>query len=109
MVIGHYTQNQHSSLGYAAVQQVTLISDYFRIIAQFVLFHVGDWENRIYLHEPSFYYSFCFPAYYGKGQKTSLLLTCKLLKRFSVSTKISVAIKEGKTYLETGIQLHSKL
>jgi hypothetical protein len=109
LVIGHCSQKEHTSMGYAAVQQLTYISDYFRIVAQFVLFHVDDWANRIYLHEPSFYYSFSFPVYYGKGQKTTLLLTCRPLKRFSVSTKISITIKEGKQSLETGIQLRARL
>lgn len=109
LVIGHYSQKQNSSIGYAAVQQLTIISDYFSFVAQFVLFHVSDWANRIYLYEPSFYYSFSFPVYYGSGQKTTLLFTCKPLKRFSVSTKISIAIKGGKQSLETGIQLRVKL
>jgi hypothetical protein len=56
---------------------------------QFVLFRVDDWDNRIYLHEPAFYYSFSFPCYYGRGQKSTLLLTWKNIRGITFSVKIS--------------------
>ncbi len=85
---------------------------------QFVIFHVKDWENRIYLHEPGFYYSFCFPSFYGSGQKTTLLLTWKAFNRISLSVKISEIhyrnkdaigsgndVVKGNKRWETGLQL----
>jgi len=56
---------------------------------QFVLFQVEDWENRIYLHEPAFYYSFSFPCYYGMGQKSTILLTLKDIQGITFSAKVS--------------------
>jgi hypothetical protein len=105
LVIGHYSRQQNSAPAYAAVQQVTLlISRFMKVTTQFVLFSVSDWENRIYLYEPGFYYSFSFPAYYGNGQKTTFLFTLKPVKRVTVSAKIS-GINSGKRKWESGIQL----
>lgn len=75
---------------YAALQEVNIqATPNLRGTLQFVVFHVQDWENRIYLHEPSFYYSFAYPSYYGSGQKTTLRLTMKAIKGISLSVKIS--------------------
>ena len=110
LVIGYYIEKQSSTPGYAAVQQLTLsTSKYLKVTAQFVLFHVRDWENRIYLYEPGFYYSFSFPAYYGSGQKTTLLLTFKPAKRVSFSAKFSGLINRGNRKWQTGIQLRLNL
>jgi len=85
---------------------------------QFVLFQVEDWENRIYLHEPAFYYNFSFPCYYGKGQKSTLLLTFKDIKKITLSAKISgiyyydrmesgsgLDLVDGNRIWETALQL----
>lgn len=109
LVIGHYQQGQNPSTSYATVQQVAFTGDRFKALAQFVLFCVSDWANRIYLYEPGLYYSFRFPAYYGSGQKSSFLFTCKVVKGFSVSAKISWTIKNGKKEWDSGIQLQTKL
>lgn len=110
LVLSYYSQKQKSAPGYAALQQITLSTlKKFKVTAQFVLFQVSNWENRIYLYEPGFYYSFSFPAYYGSGQKTTLLFTLKPLKRFSVSAKVSGLLNHGNKQWETGIQLLLKL
>lgn len=105
LVIGHYSYKQNTSTGYAAVQQLTFNSDHFRLVAQFVLFHVSEWANRIYLYEPGFYYSFNFPVYYGFGQRTTLLIRYKVRKGLAVSVKISRKVNGGNQSWGTGIQL----
>ena len=110
LVIGYYSRQQNSVPAYAAVQQVTLATPrILKVTTQFVLFHVSDWENRIYVYEPGFYYSFNFPAYYGNGQKTTLLLTLKPVKGVSVSVKISGITNSVKRKWESGIQLRLSL
>ena len=50
---------------YAALLQANIHAfTHLQGSVQFVLFQVEDWDNRIYLHEPAFYYSFRFPCYY---------------------------------------------
>ena len=110
LVISCFSQNRIITPAYATLQQVTITPQKFlKATVQFVLFQVSDWENRIYLFEPGFYYSFSFPAYYGRGQKTTLLLTIKPANRVSLSAKISGLINHGNREWETGIQLRLKL
>jgi hypothetical protein len=91
LIISLLSLTQKPVPAYAALQQANIqITSYLQCTAQFVLFHVEDWENRIYLHEPSFYYSFSFPCYYGRGQKTTFLLKLKAIKEITLSAKISV-------------------
>ena len=106
IVIASLGRKQWSSPAYAAVQQLRLGSSrHVKVTAQFVLYQVNDWESRIYLYEPGFYYSFNFPAYYGKGQKTTVLLSIKPLKRITVSTIFSGTVRGENRKWETGIQL----
>lgn len=106
LVISYFSQQLNPAPGYATLQQVTLsTSPYLKATVQFVLFHVSDWENRIYLYEPGFYYSFSFPAYYGSGQKTTLLLTLKPTNGIRFSAKISGLLNHGNRKWESGIQM----
>lgn len=109
VVISHFSREQSSFPGYAILQQLTIAPlKYLKATAQFVLFEVSNWENRIYLYEPGFYYSFSFPAYYGRGQKTTLLLNLKPANGVSLALKISSLINRGNRTWETGIQLRIK-
>jgi len=74
-----------------------------------VLFQVAEWENRIYLYEPGLYYSFSFPAFYGQGQKTTLLLTLKPLRRITLSAKISGVTNRNIPHWESALQLRVNL
>ncbi len=106
LVVSNFSQQLNPAPGYAALQQVSFaVSKYLKATAQVVLFHVSEWENRIYLYEPGYYYSFSFPAYYGCGQKTSVLLTIKPAKGVTLSAKISGLINRGIRKWEAGIQL----
>lgn len=110
LVISYYSQQLEEVPGFAAVQQITLCT--FRNLkatVQFVLFQITDWENRIYLYEPAVYYSFSFPAYYGSGQKTTLLLTLKPVQRITFSAKISGITNSGNQKWEAAIQLRMNL
>lgn len=110
LVIGYSAKQLKSTPGYAAVQQIRLAStQHVRISAQLVLFHVSDWENRIYLYEPGFYYSFSFPVYYGSGQKTTFLFTYKPASGLTIASKLSVMTKSGIKNWDVGIQLRLQL
>ena len=103
LVISYYSQTQEEIPGYAAVQQLKLRkSRNLQLTAQFVLFSVSDWENRIYLYEPGLYYSFNFPGFYGSGQKTTILITLRPLRQLSISTKISIIEYRNKEVIGSG-------
>jgi len=110
LVISQFSQTQSSIPGYATLQQLSIVPlRKFKATAQFVLFQVKEWVNRIYLYEPGFYYSFSFPAYYGSGQKSTLLFTLKPANGVSLSIKISGLINRGIRKWDTGIQLRLNL
>ena len=106
MVISLLSTEDKPVPAYAAIQQAKIqLGSFLHCSVQFVLFHVMDWENRIYLYEPGFYYSFSFPSYYGRGQKTTLLLTLKALKGIALSAKISTINYPQKETLRSGNDL----
>jgi hypothetical protein len=123
LVISILSATEKPVPGYAALQQLNFqTTRSFHCSVQFVLFHVKDWANRIYLHEPGFYYSFSFPCYYGSGQKTTLLLTLKPISRITISVKVSGItyynrdtsgsgndLVQGNRKWETGVQLRLNL
>jgi hypothetical protein len=106
LVIGYSSSQNKPAPAYAAVQQLTLSSSVnLKVSAQLVLFHVCNWDNRIYLYEPGFYYSFNFPVYYGSGQKTTLLFTYKPTSGITIASKLSILRKSENRTWDLGIQL----
>jgi hypothetical protein len=106
LVISYYSRQPDQVPGFAAMQQISIhFTRILKATAQIVLFKVTDWENRIYMYEPGLYYSFSFPAYYGSGQKTTILFTLKPVHQITLSAKISGMINNGSRKWETGIQL----
>jgi hypothetical protein len=91
LVISLLSGNSKKIPGYAAVQQIGIHKQpYLKYIFQFVVFHVEDWDNRIYLYEPGLYYDFNFPVYYGSGQKISSVVVLKAGGKVAVSVKASM-------------------
>jgi len=110
LVISFYSHQQEIFPGYAVLHQITLGSSRkLKTTVQVVLFQVAEWENRIYLYEPGLYYSFSFPAFYGQGQKTTLLLTLKPLRRITLSAKISGVTNRNIPHWESALQLRVNL
>lgn len=109
ILLGYCNHRQVGSTGYAVVQRFSLMREHFRATAQLVFFHIEDWANRIYLHEPGFYYSFSFPLYYGCGNKTTVLFTCFPATQVAISVKICGTLNSGKQSWESGLQIRVKL
>jgi hypothetical protein len=110
LVVSLYSHQQEILPGYALLHQITLGSSRkLKTTFQVVLFQVAEWENRIYLYEPGLYYSFTFPALYGQGQKSTLLLTLKPLPRITISAKISGVTNRNIPHWESALQLRVNL
>ena len=110
LVVSFYSHQQDRVPGYATLHQITLgSSGKIKATVQVVLFQVADWENRIYLYEPGLYYSFSFPVFYGQGQKTTLLLTLKPMRRIILSVKISAMINRNIPHWESALQVRLNL
>ena len=110
LVIGYLSGTGTQVPGYAAVQRVSIGNlRNLSATAQLVMFHVNDWENRIYLYEPGFYYSFSFPVCYGSGQRATFLVTIKPSTFLSISVKVTGVKANGNNNWETGVQLRLDL
>ena len=110
LVIGYLSGTGAPVPGYAALQRVSVGNRRnLSATAQFVMFHVNDWENRIYLYEPGFYYSFSFPVCYGSGQRATFLVTIKPATCLSISFKVTGVSANGDKNWETGAQLRLDL
>ena len=110
VVLSYFSKQEETLPGYALLQQVSLCpSPKLKATVQWVQFRISDWENRVYLYEPGFYYSFSFPAYYGKGQKTTILLLWKPVTRINFSLKVSGLTNMDSRKWEASLQLQLKL
>lgn len=85
---GSSTNGLSAAIGSMAYQQVQLLPrDGIRITYRLLLFHVDDWENRIYTYEPGVRYSFLFPSWYGTGSRNVLVLSAKMGQRITLRGK----------------------
>ena len=118
MIVSLLPEKGHTHTGYLVFQQARLQpSPKFRCSLRFLIFSAADWDNRIYIHEPGLYYSFRFPAFYGKGGKVSTVISLKAGNKVTLGglfSVISYADREqsgsgkdlikGNRKWETGIQ-----
>lgn len=96
LIISWYSRSLDGNPGYASAQQFTWApTDFFRTSVQLVHYRVGDWDNRIYLHEPGLYYHFQFPVCYGNGEKFAAVFTLKAGSRIALSWKIATQYKNA--------------
>ncbi len=109
--------------GQAVIQQLNLhLKNYMKCTFQCVVFNVKDWDNRIYIYEPGLYYGFSFPAYYGIGQKVTMVISSKVFRKVTLAAKASMTtyhdrnetgsgndLKAGNKKGEIGIQLRLNL
>ncbi len=123
LILSRLSPSEETSPAYAAMQQAGLLADpRLKATLQFVLFRVREWDNRIYLYEPGFYYGFSFPVYYGHGQKTTFLLVWKVIRGITLSAKLSCIAyfdrqetgsgndrAEGNRLWESGLQMRLSL
>ncbi len=103
LVFSLFSEHGKTNPGYAAVQQLSLKSIHnMNCKFQFVVFHVEDWDNRIYLYEPGLYYDFNFPVYYGSGQKISSVLAVKAGGKVTISVKGSLVTFHDRDFTGSG-------
>jgi len=70
--------------GLAVIQDVNLDVGKFGITARYVLFDTDDYDNRQYVYEQDVWLAYTFPAYYGVGVRTFVLLEYKINRNLSV-------------------------
>lgn len=94
--------------GYAVAQQVNITPlKNLSCRCQFLVFHIADWDNRIYLYEPGLYYNFNFPVCYGKGQKVTSVISWKICRSITLSGKASAMNYYNRKETGSGNDLRS--
>ena len=102
-VVTLLTGKKPSGAGWAFIQRLGPVSlKFLNFTSQFVVFHVPEYENRIYLYEPGMYYGFNFPMYYGIGQKVTSMVTLRAGKRISLSGRASVISYHDRENIGSG-------
>lgn len=84
-----YQFNEKSSQGIAIMQDIDWTLNKFQFIGRYALFQTDDYDNRQYTYERDAYLAYSFPAYYGKGVRTYLMLEYTLNKYVSLWLRFS--------------------
>ncbi|MBQ0058209.1 MAG: hypothetical protein KBT20_11185 [Bacteroidales bacterium] len=79
-------------MGYAASQAVGWhsASDKVRADVQATYFHTDDYDTRLYLSEKNLLYGFSIPMLYGEGERYSMVIHYRPVKRFTIETKYDI-------------------
>jgi len=103
IIVSFLSEGKKHSTGYAACQQVRVqVSSGLYFTLRFLVFHVREWDNRIYLYEPGLYYDFSFPACYGEGRKINLVISLRAGKKLTVSGSFSLISYTDRDEIGTG-------
>lgn len=65
---------------------------WLKLIGLIGYFNTGDYNSRVYVHDPGLLYTFSFASFYGKG------LRCALNCKVTASDKLTFVIKGGCTH-----------
>ena len=103
IIVSFLSGEDRHSAGYAACQQVRVqVTTGLYFTLRFLVFHVREWENRIYLYEPGLYYDFSFPACYGEGRKINSVISLRAGKKLTVSGSFSLISYTDRDEIGTG-------
>ncbi len=106
MIVSLLREKGHTTTGYLLFQQARLQpSPKFRCSLRFLVFNAANWDNRIYIHEPGLYYSFNFPAFYGKGGKVSTVISLKAGNKVTLGGAFSVISYADREHSGSGKDL----
>lgn len=73
-----YTIGGHRTRGIAIVQDLNLDFHRLSISTRYALFDTDDYDNRQYVYERDMWLTFSFPAYFGVGVRSYVMLQYKL-------------------------------
>jgi len=84
MQISTYTLAGKTTRGFALIQDANFAAGRFSFATRYALFSTDDYDNRLYLYERDVWLAFSFPAYYGVGVSTYVLIQFKLSKKIDL-------------------------
>lgn len=86
-----YSLGGNRTNGFTIVQDVNLDFHRFSISTRYALFDTDDYDNRQYVYERDMWLTFSFPAYFGVGTRSYVML------QYKVSEKIDLWFRWART------------
>ncbi|MCC6835064.1 MAG: helix-hairpin-helix domain-containing protein [Cytophagales bacterium] len=77
--------------GIALIQDITFQQKKFSITGRYALFDTDDYDNRLYVFEKDVWLAFSFPAYYGVGVRSYILV------QYAISPAVVVWLRWART------------
>lgn len=77
--------------GLALIQDITFQKSKVVINARYALFDTDDYDNRLYVFEKDVWLAFSFPAYYGVGVRSYILV------QYTVSPSVAIWLRWART------------
>lgn len=84
-----------STRGLALIQDITFQHKRLTINGRYALFDTDDYDNRLYVFEKDAWLAFSFPAYYGVGVRSYVLV------QYQVSPSLMLWLRWARTYSNT--------
>lgn len=96
-----------SRVGWAWAEDLSLHpADWLRLSLFTALFHTADYSTRIYLYEPSLFYTFGMTSFYDRGIRAALLATLRFPKQhIEFLAKMGLTSYFRKAEIGTGLDL----
>jgi hypothetical protein len=98
----NYQQSNAATHGFVVAQDLNLDLRKIRISTRYALFDTDDYDNRQYVYEKDVLYSVSFPAYYGRGIRTYLILQFKFGKHSDLWLRYAVTKYTNQTIIGSG-------
>lgn len=76
-----YSIAGQTTRGLVLLQDVAYDIGRFGLAARYALFDTDDYDNRLYVYERDAWLSFSFPAYYGKGIRSYIMLHYRMSRK----------------------------
>lgn len=83
----------------ALIQDITFQKSKVVINARYALFDTDDYDNRLYVFEKDVWLAFSFPAYYGVGVRSYILV------QYTVSPSVAIWLRWARTTYSIPIRL----
>lgn len=79
-----YRLSSSITRGIAIIQDVSLSTGRWTLSGRYALFDTDDYDNRLYAYEKNMWMAYSFPAYYGVGVRTFVMVQYKLTKKIDL-------------------------
>jgi hypothetical protein len=99
-----YSINQHTTSGFAVVQDFHFEQGRFEVNLRYALFDTDDYDNRQYVYENDVWLAYSLPAYDGRGVRKVAMVNYKLNRHLSFWLRFSRTRYADRTASGSGLE-----